>query len=261
MTATPPLTERLILPEGLAASSFPDDWKGPKAHLAPTKSTPMGKALMGKTNSALCTLGAGALLWAAGRLAAVADVRPLNDMAETLLLWERDPRYYHRIGPRHLQEAVPAPREAVETLCAKTTAIFKDSPGKHISDPPVQTIEDLISVTRFLLGPDSLAAFRTWVTTAIATFDRIAANPHQDFRGRFDFGSVAEWEAHKAQNMGPPLPIEACNVGCDLGPEACAALYHDFARSVDPVANIYLAPAEVMAELGFAGAPYGSGAG
>jgi hypothetical protein len=245
-----------IVPEGLAAKSVDFDWKGPGAHLAPTKATPLAKALMGKTNCGLYVLMSGTLVWAARRLEFVADIRPVLQMAEALLCYQDDPRYFAEDGPSHLTSPLPAAQEAVETLCYETSAVFMATPGRHASRPPIQAVENVVSVARFVLGSDGQKSFRKWLTDSIARLDAIAPNPHQDFRSRYDFGSAEDWEAYKALNMGPPLPLDALASGDALGPEGLADQFARFLTSVDPSGNPYLASAETMLALGFVGAPY-----
>jgi hypothetical protein len=245
-----------LVPEGLASKSVDFDWKGPQAHLAPTKATPLAKALMGKTNCGLYVLVSGTLVWAARRLEFVADIRPLLQMAEMLLCYQDDPRYFAEDGPSHLTRPLPPAQEAVETLCYETSAIFMATPGRHASRPPIQAVENVASVTRFVLGPDGQKSFRKWMTDAIARLDGIAPNPHQDFRSRYDFGSAEEWEAYKQLNMGPPLPLDVLVQGDVSDAAVCATRFGQFLAQVDPSTNPYLASTETMLGLGFVGTPY-----
>lgn len=245
-----------LAPEGLAAKSVEFDWKGPQAHLAPTKATPLAKALMGKTNCALYVLLCGSLVWAARRLEFVAETKPLLQMAEALLCYQDDPRYFAEDGPSHLTVALPPAQEAVETLCYETSAIFMATPGRHASRPPIQAVENVVSVTRHVLGPDWQKAFRKWVTESVAKLDVIAPNTHQDFRGRFDFGSVEDWEAYKALNMGPPLPLDVLVVDGPTDAADRSRSFATFISAVESSGNPYLASSEVMLGLGFVGTPY-----
>lgn len=245
-----------LVPDGIAAKSIDFDWKGPQAHLAPTRATPLGKALMGKTNCGLYVLLSGTLVWAARRLEFVADIRPLLQMAETLLCYQDDPRYFAEDGPSHLTSPLPPAQEAVETLCYETSAIFMATPGRHASRPPIQAVENVASVTRFVLGSDGQKPFRKWMTDSIARLDEIAPNPHQDFRSRYDFGSAEEWEAYKILNMGEPLPLDVLLPGGASDPAGRAERFARFLASVDSSTNPYLASAETMLALGFVGTPY-----
>ncbi|MFO1203021.1 MAG: hypothetical protein U1E58_10355 [Tabrizicola sp.] len=256
MTVRASFLRRLDLPEDLPAKSVEFEWHGMAEHLAPINATPLAKALMKKTNSALLTLGAGCLLWAEKRLRFVTDAEPLALIAEVTLLWEDSPHYYHHPGPRPAPTLKTPQYEAVVALFYQTTSIFKTAVGRHISHPPVQTIENLFALTRHVLGEEWTPAFREWTKQAIATMNRLAPNPHQDFRDRFDFDSDEEWEAYKALNMGRPIAIEACNPGSDLSNEQSDALYLDFMLEADPAENRYLALPDLMESRGFSGTPY-----
>jgi hypothetical protein len=250
------LMDRLILPSGLPARKVDFEWRGMDAHLAPDSGTPLHKALLGKTNSALCTLGAGCLLWSASRLERLADVGPLVAMAEVLLLWEDDPRYYHHPGESPRPATVTAAYEAVVALFYQASTILEEFPDEHDSDPPTRAILNLFALSRQILGEDWIDAYRTWTKQALKTMDRIAPNPHQTFEDRFDFDSDEEYEAFIVLNMGPPVAIEACNEGANLSPEQSAALYRDFMLGVVPGANRYLASPELLKAKGFPGTPY-----
>jgi hypothetical protein len=257
MTTSTRLLDRLILPKDLPAKNVDFEWNGPGLHFAPLNATPLSKALMGKTNSALCTLCAGALVWGARRLEMVTEASPAYLIAEALLLWEDDPRYYHHPGPSSGTRPSGQAYEAIVDLFRETTSIFKDSPGRHISDPPVQTVENVFSVVRQVLGPDWIDPFRKWTTQAIAKLDLLAVNTHQDFTGRFDHESEQAWEVHKALNMGRPIAIEVLNPG-DVRWDSLHSdnVYGDFMTSVDWQQNRYLASPEHMTSLGFPGTPY-----
>jgi len=245
-----------LTPEGLAAQSVGFEWRGPQAYLAPTRATPLAKALMGKTNCGLYVLLCGSLVWAARRLEFVANTKPLLQMAEALLCYQDDPRYFAENGPSHLTSPLPPAQEAVETLCYETSAIFMETPGRHSSRPPVQAVENVVSVTRHILGPDWQKAFRTWVTDSIATLNAVAPNPHQDFRSRYDFGSAEDWDAYKRLNMGRPLPLDVLVPGESHDPGELSRRFAAFLAEVRPAENPYLVPAEAMLALGFVGQPY-----
>lgn len=257
MTKTTRLLDRVHLPDGLPARSVSFDWDGPGEHFAPLNATPLSKALKGKTNSALCTLCAGALVWGARRLEMVTEASPAYLIAEVLLLWEDDPRYYHHPGPASGPRPSGPAYEAIVDMFRETTSIFKDSPGRHVSDPPIQTVENVFSVVRQVLGPDWIDPFRSWTQQALAKLDQLAPNPHQDFTGRFDYDSEEEWEAHKALNMGRPIAVEVLNPGGETWTvERSDACYRDFMTSVKPAENRYLATPALMRDLGFSGTPY-----
>ncbi|HEY6919906.1 MAG TPA: hypothetical protein VI412_11620 [Tabrizicola sp.] len=245
-----------VAPDGIAARSVDFDWKGPQAHLAPTKATPLAKALMGKTNCGLYVLLADTLVWAARRLEFVAEIRPLLQMAEALLCYQDDPRYFAEDGPSHLTSPLPPAQEAVETLCYETSAIFMATPGRHASRPPIQAVENVVSVTRLVLGSDAVKPFRKWITDSVARLDSIAPNEHQDFRSRYDFGSVEDWEAYKTLNMGLPLPPDVLSLQETGAPSDLADGFARYLRSVEPATNPYLASAETMLAQGFMGTPY-----
>src|SRR3954468_13450222 len=105
------LLNTLAFPPGIEAAMVEFDWLGPDQHLAPTNATPLSRALKGKTNCALVVLMAGCLLWTAKRLSKLTDTEPCVYMAETLLCWQSDPRYYDRDGPKQFREPMPIQRE------------------------------------------------------------------------------------------------------------------------------------------------------
>lgn len=250
------LLDRIALPEGLPSKTIEFSWHGPTAHLAPITATPLSKALKGKTNSALCTLAVGSILWSAERLRNVTSATPLFLIAEVILLWEDDPRYFHHPGPSPKPETITDAYQAVSALFRQAAGIVAKSPGSHLSDPPIQDVENIFALTRHVLGEAWIPAFRVWTQRSIAALEKIAPNPHQDFKSRYDFDSEAAWEAHKALNMGPPIAIEACNAGADLTPEQSTALYREFMLGVVPGANRYLASPELLKAKGFPGTPY-----
>ena len=250
------LSARLDLPSGLPTKTLDFEWNGMGFHLAPDGATPLSRALMKKTNSALCTLGAGCLLWSAKRLEFIADVQPLLSIAEVLLLWEDDPRYYHHPGELPDPDPAPVTYDVVNALFYQTSKIMEEFPNDHISDPPVQTVENLFALTRHILGEEWTPSFRSWTKRALATMERLAQNPHQDFRDRFDFESDAEFAAYTALNMGRPIAIEVCNQGLEFSVEMSDAAYLDFMMSVKREENCYLATPEMMRVAGFVGEPF-----
>jgi hypothetical protein len=251
------LLDRIILPEGLPAKSIDFPWYGPTEHLAPNASTPLSKALKSKTNSALCTLAAGALLWSAQRLRYITGATPLFLVAEVMLLWEDDPRYYHHPGPSPKPATITDAYHATAALFRQAAGIIVKSPGNHISSPPIQDVENIFALTRHVIGEDWIPAFRDWTVNALAVLDQLAPNPHQDFTSRHDYESDADWEAHKALNMGPPIAIEVLNhPPGTIDPVQSSALYRNFMLAVQPKENRYLATPELMISLGFPGKPY-----
>lgn len=250
------LLRALPFPAGIEAGSVTFDWQGPDAHLAPLSATPLSEALKGKTNCGLVLLLAGSLLWTARRLARLTDAAPCVYAAETLLCWQSSPLYYDPDGPKQFQRPMPVQREAAMTVCRKAAAIFMISPGRHIADPPIQLTENVIALTRFILGPELENPFRDWVRAVIDRLNALAPNPWQDFRGRFDFATEEEYLAHKARNMGEPLPIEVANPETPVDPAALPALYDAFLERVDWAANPYLRSPDALREAGFSGTPY-----
>jgi hypothetical protein len=250
------LIDRLVFPPELPAQRVDFEWHGMEAHEAPDSGTPLHKALLKKTNSALCTLGAGCLLWSAKRLERLEDVGPLVAMAEVLLLWEDDPRYYHHPGEMDEPANVSVTYDVVDALFYHASTILEKFPDEHDSDPPIRAIVNLFALSRHIMGKEWIDTYRTWTKQAVKTMDRIAPNPHQTFEGRFDFDSDEAYETFIVQNMGPPVAIEACNPGTDITPEQSTALYRDFMLGVVPGANRYLASPELLKAKGFPGTPY-----
>src|SRR4051812_37122277 len=117
-------------------------------------------------------------------------------------------------------------------------------------------VENIVALTRFALGDGLEDPFRVWVTAALKRLDRVAPNPVQDFRGRFDFGSEEEYQAHLRQNMGAPLPIDVVDTSKEVAPDALASLYATFLAKVDWAANPYLRSPESLQTAGFSGEPY-----
>ena len=180
-------------------------------HLAPIGATPLSKALKGKTNCALAALIAASLVWSARRLRLLTDTSPCLWVAETVLCWQSDPLYFNRNFAKQFIRPMPEVREAMAVaLCRETSALFMVSPGSALTDPRIQIAENVIALTRHVLGPFE-APLRTSLKAVIRRLDALAPNPYQDFRGAFDFDSDAEYLEYKRRNMGPPLPIEVAD--------------------------------------------------
>lgn len=239
-----------FVPVDVAAHSFDFKWNGPEAHLAPARKTPLSKALLGKTNCALFVLTAGTLVWAARRMDRIADVLPALCMSEALLCYQDDANYVRRDRPNHLESAMTKQREIIETLCYETTAIFQATPGEHSSRPPIQAAENVISVTRHILGLDWEGPFRDWVKSTLSRLDQIAANPSQTFLSAYDFESDDDFAKYIIRNVGPPLPISVCDTGVSPEPASLRRQYDEFLGGVDWTSNPYLAPPEMMRALG-----------
>lgn len=257
MAAGTRLLTHLKLPSDLPASSVDFKWYGPGEHFAPDEATKLSGSLKGKTNCALCTLCAGALVWGARRLENVTDSSVAYLVAEVLLLWEDDPLYYQHPGPSPGPKPSGPAYEAVVDMFRETSTIFKDSPGAHISDPPIQAVENVFSVVSHVLGPEWREPFEQWTAQAIARLDAFAPNPHQDFSHRFDHPSQAAWEAHKAKNMGSPIPLDILNPQDEAwSTQQAKEFYRSFMAAANPTENRYLGTPERMLALGFSGKPY-----
>lgn len=239
-----------FLPSDLPALALDIKWRGPESHLAPSRKTPLSKALMGKTNCGLFVLAAACLIWAAQRLKLVADVNPLLCTAEALLCYQSDAAYFNRDGPTHLNGHLPLQREIVETLCYETSAIFQEIPGEHSSDPPIQAVETIIFLTRHILGPEWLEPFKDWVKTTIARLDRVAQNHFQTFQSIFDFETEEEFVTHLRNNVGNPLPLTVCGDGPDRDSKQYRLEFEEFMQGVDWSSNPYLSSPEVIQALG-----------
>lgn len=180
-------------------------------------------------------------------------------LAETVLCWQSDPLYFNRDFPKQFIRPMPKAREATATLCSKTSALFMANPGEHVIGPPIQITENVVALTRHVLGPKFKAQLRTWLTAVIRRLDTLAANPYQDFRSKSDFDSDVEWLEYKRRNMGPPLPIEVADPSREIAPADLAPLYANFIASVDWAANPYLRSPDELRQAGFVGEPYRHG--
>ncbi|MCX7888213.1 MAG: hypothetical protein N2422_00600 [Rhodobacteraceae bacterium] len=244
------LLESFGLPEGLSVAPLDFKWEGPDAHLAPTRVTPLSRALHNKTGAALFVLCAGSLLWAARRLENHADVTPAVANAEVLFCYQADARYFSLDGPAHLKSKLPVAREVIETLCYETSGIFFEVAGEHSPRPPITAVENVISVTRHVIGQQFLPSFRSWVSDMLGQLARIAANPRDEFLTVHDFDGEDAYQDYVRRNVGHPFPPSVLNVGPDRPAEDYVAEFRAYLPTVDWRSNPYLAPPDVMMGLG-----------
>ena len=180
-------------------------------------------------------------------------------MAETVLCWQSDPLYFNRNFAQQFIRPMPEVREAVAVaLCRETSALFMVSPGERIvTDPPIQIAENVIALTRHVLGPDFEAPLRTSLKAVIRRLDALAPNPYQDFRGAFDFDSDADVpRVQEAQHGSTAADRGRGPEPRGITPADLAPLYADFIASVDWAANPYLRSPEELRQAGFVGKPY-----
>ena len=250
------LSTRLILPESLRASSIDFEYRGARAHYAPSSETPLSRAMLGKTNCAVITLIAGMNLLVAHRLERVADVRLLVQLAEVLLCFERAPEYYSG----YHQESPTPDRNSAESvitgLFSEGTAVFASNPGKHSSFPPTQALKNTAALAELVFGKQHRAYLAEFLNAAVAQLGVVASNPNQVFTRKSDYATRSEWEEAVRRNFGTPVPIEAVGAGQVLSVGDLASLYQSFLNSVDWQANPYLRSADQMIDLGFIGDPY-----
>ena len=153
----------------------------------------------------------------------LADVSPCIHMAEALLCWQADPRYYDFNSPWFMEdsdEEVYVEDEVVDTFCEKATAFFMASPGNHIASPNVEATADLICLARHILDPTPCRLYKSWLEGLIARLNKIVPNTAQTFKSRDDFDTTGDYQAYVRQNMGAPLPLEAANMSHDYDPAA-----------------------------------------
>jgi hypothetical protein len=233
---------RLPIPDFLRASSFDIKWRGADAYIAPTTMTPLQRALAGKTNAGMITLIAGCALLAARRLELVADTNRLHYLAEVLLCFESDPRWYS--GYRRPKSATPPPpaEQAVSAIFTRATGVFQQTPGRHSSFPPIQAAKNVVALLDVVLGAEHRDFLRKFLDQSIQRLNQFAPNPEQVFTTRSAYETEEEWEQVKRRNFGPPVPIEVLDMSKGLSPEALQPLYAEFLSTADPGRNPYLSP-------------------
>ena len=247
------------VPSGVALSRADFEWEGPDEHLSPVRETPLKNALYGKTNCGLVLISAATLIWAARTMHNLANVSPCIHMAEALLCWQADPRYYDISAPAYPEDDDDedyVEDEVVETFCVEATSFFMASPGEHTADPEIEATANLICLTRHILDPTPRKLYKAWLKSLIRRLDEIAPNPAQTFMSISDFASPEEFAAYERKNMGEPLPLEAANMSREYSPASGHDLFQTFLRDVDWRTNPNLSSPEDMVALGFVGTPY-----
>ena len=245
----------LRLPPGLETAALGFTWRGPDAHLAPERATPLSQALLGKTNCALVVLTAANLLWSARRLSSLTDTSPCVFMAETLLCWQSDPLYYDPDGPKQFSPPMPVPRRFRRRSAERQPrSSLSTRPAHFRSAHSDRRKRDLADA--FASGRRVRLAVSPMAEGGYCEARRLAPNPVQDFRGRDDFPNDEAYQEFKRKNMGSPLPLQAVNPETETNSAQLSRHYAEFLAQVDFTTNPYLRSPSDMSAAGFVGEPY-----
>lgn len=244
------------LPAGLDQPPHGILWEGRDKHLAPTRDTPLKRAVLGRTNNALSLIIAASMIWAAKRLSLKGDVTKVLRVAEATLCWQASPRYFNDDSPYFFGDpGLGLVERITETVAAKGTTDFQRAPGRHHPLPPLQDVADMVALTRHVLGERFDPAYKDWLRGLIDRLGGVAPRPGAPDDVWPELGT-ADYATRLSGVVGQPLPPEAANMARPFDPGERAALYSAFLRQVDWASNPYLNPPDKMKALGFDAEPY-----
>jgi len=219
---------------------------------------PLLKSLELKTSSALLSIVAGSVAWAALRLQAFPQGARLGQLAEAIFCFQVDPRYFivaEEFGFFPQTDGMALPDAAIEVYpWALCQDLFSFDDMWPVYPPTIETAQ-IIHLTRYIM-PAGDKSYDRWVEGAIAALDQNA--PFLDSRKEpLPDGSPEEvYDAEARRAIGQPLGPSA------LVPE----LVFDFETNRAEVAEIlgraglsqnpYLRSSAEMVERGFTETPY-----
>ncbi|PAU64859.1 hypothetical protein BZL42_01180 [Pseudomonas indica] len=220
--------------------------------------TPLFEKLDGTTTSALLSITAGLLTWAAWRFKYyTTEADRCLELAEATFAYQVDWRYTDRDADVTTEEAPPSLPQLV--LAELDQFLWRSiNPEKYWNNyyGPISETFHTAHAVKHIIPKAHRSAFECWLKAIIARAHAVAEVPDAEFRRRDEFDDTESWLAFVAPFRGEALPPEFLDPAFDYKPQLREELIKKFIENLDWKSNRYLRSPDQMLELGFDGVPY-----